>query len=99
MAGTAVRDDDRLLPPSAWPNVDARPIAGTDEVLWGYAPEYGMVLWHWCAKYEFWYLSTAGLHTAVISNEGLLSLVPSVWWSECCGLHGWFTRSEWHPVP
>lgn len=63
-------------------------------------------LWHWCTRATWrqdptktadlepkWALAGTGGHTLVAREP--LHLEPSVYWPDCCGLHGWVRDGRW----
>lgn len=40
-----------------------------------------------------WRAAGVGLHT--VTQVEPLTLVASLYWPECCGLHGWITDGRW----
>ncbi len=80
-------------------------------VAWGWmdfgrGPE--IYVWHWCdhqlwagregydahpEDYTFWVPGGVAAHT-VVSTEPL-HLEPSVYWPDCCGMHGWIRGGRW----
>ena len=50
-------------------------------------------IWHWCTKLERWISQPAVNHT-VMSREPL-DLSPSLYWPDCCGLHGFVHDGVW----
>ena len=69
---------------------------------------YPICVWHWCDhhlwagrdhfdahrdEYVGWVPANASAHT-LISTEPL-HLEPSIYWPDCCGLHGWVRDGAW----
>lgn len=48
---------------------------------------------HWTSVYKGWKPSGVGLHTLV--NIDPLHIEASVYWPDCCGLHGWIRNGTW----
>lgn len=95
---------DRAEPPhwgTGW-----RKVEGTD-LLWYTWLRDGPGdphLWHWCTAEKWiaegrqhtqahWGLSGTRAHTLVSRDP--LTLSPSVYWPDCCGLHGFITAGAW----
>lgn len=68
----------------------------------------GLLVWHWCDHhlwagrpgydrdpdgYRMWTPGAVGAHTLVSLDP--LHLEPSVYWPDCCGLHGWIRGGVW----
>ena len=74
-------------------------------------PGLNLLVWHWC-DYSVWradptknpaYIpesqwvpSGCGAHDLVAVEP--LHLEPSVYWPDCCGLHGWIRNGQWVPA-
>lgn len=61
---------------------------------------HGLLVWHRCsAEDDRWVPSGAGLHSADLSG-GLeqITMHPSLYFSDCCWLHGWLTDGRWVPA-
>lgn len=71
----------------------------------------GLVIWHWCdhhlwagrehydthrEEYYFWVPTGVGAHQLVSSEP--LHLEPSLYWPDCCGLHGFIRTGTWFSV-
>lgn len=69
---------------------------------------HGLVVWHFCDHhlwagrsgydaepdhYRRWTPGAVGAHTLVGLDP--LHLEPSVYWPECCGLHGFIREGRW----
>jgi len=63
-----------------------------------------LLVWHDCAKVfgegtetpgeRFgWRAAGVGMHT--VTQVEPLTLVASLYWPDCCGLHGWITDGRW----
>lgn len=63
-----------------------------------------LLVWHDCAKIlgpgtvapgerHGWRPAGVGLHT--VTQVEPLTLVASLYWPDCCGLHGWITDGVW----
>ena len=68
----------------------------------------GLIIWHWCdhhlwagrpdfdahpEEYRRWVPAGVGAHQLVSADP--LHLEPSVYWPDCCGLHGWIRAGAW----
>ncbi len=68
----------------------------------------GLLVYHWCehrlwagragydadpAFYRFWAPAGVGAHELVSVDP--LHLEPSVYWPDCCGLHGFIRAGRW----
>lgn len=65
-------------------------------------------LWHWCDRSKWladgrtmdvepiWALAGTGAHDLVSRDP--LTLSPSVYWPDCCGVHGFVTAGVWRSV-
>ena len=48
---------------------------------------------HWTSRYTGWQLAGVGAHTLMSLSP--LHLEPSVYWSSCCGIHGFIREGKW----
>lgn len=70
--------------------------------------DYPVCVWHWCDhhlwagrpyfeahrdEYMRWVPANASAHTVVSLDP--LHLEPSVYWPDCCGLHGFIRDGAW----
>lgn len=86
---------DRDDPPSNWSPFPAVRLA--DDIYYGWPDgEAKPWIYHWCAAAGCWRCAGSGQHD-LISREPL-HLEPSLYWPECCGLHGWVRQGSWQDV-
>lgn len=55
---------------------------------------HGLLLWHDCPVEGGWCAADPSLHTMTGTFDNL-TLRASVYFPECCGLHGWVTDGKW----
>lgn len=75
---------------------------------WPHLGHGGLVVWHWCehrlwagragydedpAGYRFWAPAGVGAHDLISVDP--LHLEASVYWPDCCGLHGFIRDGRW----
>ena len=80
----------------------------SETVAWQPDGPYPITIWHWCDhrlwagrdhydahrdEYVRWQPASASAH-AIISTDPL-HLEPSVYWPDCCGMHGFIRAGVW----
>lgn len=85
------------------PPVDAIRL-GDDRVWVSWDSEFNRddepLLWHWCTRRGWGPDASPGWAAAGGSGHDLiqcdpLTLSPSVYWPDCCGMHGFITDGQW----
>jgi hypothetical protein len=86
---------DRAAPPQ-W----SGSVRVTDSLWYCFpdGPQERPLTWHWCTRTNGWALLGTGLHQAHRDAEGHLSLSPSLWFKDCCGMHGFLVNDTWIPA-
>lgn len=58
---------------------------------------HGILVWHLCPGEDGWVATQIPLHTVPSGTEDLTQLTvrDSLFWPDCCGLHGWLTDGVW----
>lgn len=93
----------------AWENPERPPVDAIDcggvWVSWDSAFNQPgePLIWHWCSMENrrgdehpikpYWAASGVGKHTLVSRDP--LHLEPSIYWPDCCGLHGFLRNGHW----
>lgn len=94
MSTNTIRDN-----PPADPKSDLTRVSESVVIEWGDC----LYVWHWCAHVgqgavdSRWVRSGTKLHDVTYGPEGV-TFNPSVYWNECCGLHGWIRNDAWIPA-
>lgn len=59
----------------------------------------GLLVWHLCTYEGGWVATGSRLHTVTDADDfSKVSFHPSLFWSDCCGLHGWIKEGRWSSV-
>lgn len=89
---------DRTAPPLA-PGVEFTKVSNSVYVEWSDR----IYVWHWCttvgqgAVDSRWVQMGTSRHEVQYSTAGV-SFSPSLYFNECCGLHGWIKHDAWVPA-
>lgn len=87
------------------PPVDAIDCGGGVWVSWGTSMNRGdePLVWHWCTRDKWrgrdipalprWAPCGVGAHTLVSRDP--FHVEPSVYWPDCCGMHGFIRGGRW----
>lgn len=59
---------------------------------------HGILVWHDCPPDGGWVASGAGLHTVLGNEISTMTFQPSLYFLDCCGLHGWIENGVWKGV-
>jgi hypothetical protein len=78
-------------------------------VTWAWGTDTGerLLIWHWCTR-ALWLAdptripehctqqwSAAGVEAHTLVSREPLHLEPSLFWSDCCGMHGFVREGTW----
>jgi Family of unknown function (DUF6527) len=71
-------------------------ITGFFYLCWG--EDNYLYTYHWCESMmvsPHWEMNSTGKHWITTDLEGKTTLSPSLWFNECCGLHGFVVNGKW----
>lgn len=82
-----------------------------DKVAYSWDSDEHLTVWHWCdhhlwagrAGYDadptrYWYWTPAGVGGHTLVSREPLHLEPSLYWPDCCGMHGFIRDGKWISV-
>lgn len=68
----------------------------TDDLYWLRTADGAILLWHWCSHLDRWEATGTAFHQQITLDP--LHLEPSIWFRDCCGMHGWIRSGAWVPA-